>query len=458
MRHSIFILALATFLSGCSIYTKYERTNTNTENLYRDTLSETESRPADTLNFLGNMSWREIFQDPLLQKLIEQGLTENTDLKVALLRMEEAEASLSVARLAYTPQLSFAPNGTLSTFNNSNSKVYGLPLSASWQVPLFGGMLNAKRKALASLEQSHAYKQAVQSQLIATIANEYFTLLKLDKQLEITEKTIVIWGQSLETMRAMKGIGLTNEAAISQSEANYHSIKLSKSDLIRQIREAENALSLVLGQVPQSIPRSKGTTLELPQKISSGVPLQMLSSRPDVKQAEMTLVASFYTVHVARSAFYPNIVLNGTLSWTNSAGGYLVNPAKFLESMAGSLTAPIFSKGTNKANLKIAKALQEEASLHFRQVILTAGNEVSNALFEYTTTVQKREERIRQIEALTYSEKYTKELFRLSSSTYLEVLTAQQGLLSAQLSETEDHLEQALSIIKLYQALGGGRE
>jgi outer membrane protein, multidrug efflux system len=458
MRKIILIIVYATVLGSCSIYKKYESPEIDTKYLYRDTVSETGTLPADTINYLGNISWHEIFRDTVLQKLIEQGLAENMDLKVAMLRIEQAEASLSSARLAYTPQLSFSPNGSLAKFNGYNSRLYGFPLSASWQVPLFGGMLNAKRRAKTSLEQSIAYKQAVQTQLIATIANSYYTLLKLDKQLEVTEQTIVIWGQSLETMRAMKGIGLTNEAAISQSEANYHSIKLSCSDLLRQIRETENALSLILGQAPQPIKRSKGSVLELPEQISAGVPLQMISCRPDVKQAEMFLAASFYATNVARSAFYPNIILNGTFGWTNNAGNVIVNPAEILASVAGSLTAPIFNKGVNKSNLRITKAQQAEATLNFRQVVLNAGSEVSNALFQYSTSVHKREERIMQIEALKYSEKYTKELFRLSSSTYLEVLTAQQGLLTAQLSETEDNLEQTLSIIKLYLALGGGRE
>jgi outer membrane protein, multidrug efflux system len=458
MKNCISIILLAALLGSCTVYKKYESPTIGSDNLYRDTASTSKAVRADTASYLGNVSWQDMFRDTELRKLINQGLANNADLKVALLKIEQAEASLYSARLAYSPQLAVAPSGSLAKLNGSSSHVYSIPLSASWQVPLFGGVLNAKRRAKASLAQAMAYKQAVQTQLVATIANGYYALLALDKKLEVTEQTIVSWGQSLEALRAMKGIGRTNEAAIAQSEANYHSVKMSRSDLLQQIRETENTLCLVLGQAPQPISRSQNFKLELPKPLSTGVPLQLLANRPDVRQAEMGLAAAYYSTNIARSAFYPNLTITGSAGWTNSVGSMVVNPAKFLEVAAGSLAAPIFNRGISKANLRIAKAQQEEAMLSFTQTVLAAGNEVSDALFFYYTTAQKQKERVLQIEALKYSEKYTKELFRLSSSTYLEVLTAQQGLLGAQLAEAEDNLNQIFSMIKLYQALGGGRQ
>lgn len=458
MKNIIIFISLIGLLSSCSIYKKFESPQVDTNHLYRDTISADGDLKADSSNYFGNLKWNDVFQDPQLQQLIEQGLDGNLNMKLALLRISEADAALKASRLAFAPGITFAPNGAVASFDNSTSQTYGFPLSASWQVPLFGGLLNAKRRAEVQLTQGQAYKQAVQSQLVAAIASSYYTLVMLDKQLAITNRTIILWGQSLETMRGMKKIGLTNEAAITQSEASYQSIKLAKLSLEQSIRETENALSALLGQAPHVINRSTASTLKLPDRVTAGVPLQMLAARPDVKQAEMALAASFYATNIARSAFYPNITVNGTLSWTNNAGSYIVNPARLLESVAGSMTAPLFNRGANQANLKIANAQQDEALATFNQTIINAGNEVSDALFQYNTSLMKQNERAKQIEVLEYSERYTKELFRLSSSTYLEVLTAQQTLLSAQISETEDNFDQILAIIALYQALGGGAQ
>ncbi len=444
-------------LSSCSVYKTFETPEVSTENLYRDTTSVDAVMPEDSVN-LGNLPWRELFTDPQLQALIEQGLEANVDLQTALLRIEQAEASLSSARLAYTPDLSFSSTGTLSAYDGSTTKSYDSGLSSSWQIPLFGGLRNSKKGAEATLEQSQAYKQAVQTQLIASIADSYYYLLMLDKQQDITAKTILSWEDRIESMRALKEVGMTDEASITQSEASYYELKTSYSDLQQSIRETENALSITLGQAPQSIKRGEWQTIKLPEQISVGVPLQMLANRPDIKQYEMALATAFYNTNVARSAFYPNITISASTGWTNSNGGIIANPGELLSSAIGSLTAPIFNNGVNKANLKIAESEQEEALLNFKQSLLNAGSEVSNALFQYSTAIQKQEDRNKQLEALERSVLYTRELFQLASSTYLEVLTAQEDLLDAQLSETNDWYVQVQAVINLYQALGGGRE
>lgn len=346
----------------------------------------------------------------------------------------------------------------MCSFNHQAvTRTYQLPVAASWEVDLFGNLLNAKRGAKASLLQSEAYKQAVQTQLIASIANSYYTLLMLDRQLNISEETTRNWEQSVATMRALKAAALTNEAAVTQSEANYYQIKATLPDLRKQIREVENALSLVLGQTPGSIERDEWKPLTLPPTLSAGVPLQLLSNRPDVKQAEMTLASAYYSTNTARSAFYPQMTINGSAGWTNSAGTAILNPARFLATAIGSLVQPLFNKGTNIARLKIAKAQQEEARLNFHQSLLNAGSEVSNALYQFHSSGEKSGERTHQITALEQSVKYTQSLMRLGTSTYLEVLTAQQSLLTAQLTQVSDQFEQMQAVINLYQALGGGR-
>jgi len=458
MKKQIILIMCATaLLSSCHIYKSYERPQVNTSGVYRDTVSVNDTLASDTTN-MGNIPWKEVFRDPKLQTLIEQGLSHNVNLQTAMLRVEEAKAGLLAARLAFAPSLALSPQGTVSSFDGSAAtKTYQLPVTASWEVDLFGNLLNAKRGAKAALLQSEAYRQAVQTQVIANIANLYYTLLMLDNQLEITEKTAKNWGENVQTMKAMKKAGMTNEAAVSQSEATYYMVNATLPDLHRQIRETENSLSLLLGQGPQQVERGTLTEQQMPEHFSVGIPLQMLSNRPDVKQAEMTLAGAYYTTNQARSAFYPKINLSGSAGWTNSAGSAIVNPGKFLASAVGSLTQPLFSKGQNIARLKISKAQQEEARLAFQQSILNAGTEVSNALFQYQSAGEKCVQRKQQIESLNSSVDKTQQLMKLGSSTYLEVLTAQQSLLSAQLSDVQDSFERIQAVINLYQALGGGR-
>jgi len=455
-KQLIEIMCAVALLSSCHIYKSYKRPDVSTSGIYRDTVSVKDSLVSDTTN-MGNLPWKEVFRDPGLQTLIEKGLSHNVNLQTAMLLVEEAKASLLAARLAFAPSVALAPQGTVARFDGVTAKTYTLPVTASWEVDAFGGLLNAKRGAKTSLLQSEAYRQAVKTQVVANIANCYFTLLMLDEQLDITEKTAKIWGENVQTMKVMKKAGMTNEAGVSQSEATYYQVNATLPDLRRQIRETENTLSLLLGQGPRQIERGTLADQQMPVKLSVGIPLQMLSNRPDVKQAEMTLATAYYSTNEARSAFYPQITLSGLAGWTNNAGSVIVDPGKFLLSFAGSLTQPLFAKGTNIARLKIAKAEQQAALLAFQQSILAAGTEVSNALYQYQSAGEKCIQRKQQIESLNSSVDKTQQLMKYGSSTYLEVLTAQQSLLSARLSDVADRFERIQAVINLYQALGGGR-
>ena len=290
------------------------------------------------------------------------------------------------------------------------------------------------------------------------MANLYYTLLMLDEQYRISEETAASWRESVRTMRAMMAAGMTNEASVSQSEANCRQVEASLLDLRQQVKEVENSLSILLGDVPGTIERGRLAGQEFPQELAVGVPLQLLSRRPDVKSAELSLASAFYSINAARSAFYPSITLSGTAGWTNSAGSMIVNPGKLLFSAIGSLTQPLFNKGLNVAQLKIAKAQQEEARLAFQQALLNAGSEVNNALTQVQVARGKTELRARQITSLETTVRSTRLLMQHGTSIYLEVLTAQQGLLSAQLTQVADRFDEIQGIINLYQALGGGRE
>ena len=448
-------------LSSCHIYKSYDRPeDITTAGLYRDTVAGGDTLVAATANF-GNLPWREVFTDPKLQALIEQALTSSPDIRTAALKVKEAQAPFLASKLAFIPALTLSPQGTVSSWDKGKAtQTYSLPVTASWQIDLFGQLLNLKRQAQATLEQTKAYEQNTRVQLIANTANLYYTLLMLDRQLEITEGTAEILKKNTETMEAMKESGIynTTEAAVEQSRAAYAQVQASLPDIRTSIREIENSLCLLLGEPAHAIERGILEEQQLPSDFSAGIPLQLLSNRPDVKAAEQALASAYYNTNVARSNFYPRITLSGSAGWTNSAGAAIVNPAKLLANAVASLTQPIFQNGANIAKLKIAKAQQEEAQIQFQTTLLNAGNEVSNALGQYQACSQKVEARNMEVNSAKNAADYTKELFNLGTSTYLEVLSAQQSYLSAQLSEVSDTFSRMQAVISLYQALGGGRE
>lgn len=448
-------------LSSCHIYKSYDRPEDITAaGLYRDTTAVNDTLAADTANF-GNLPWREVFTDPQLQALIEQALANNPDLRSAALNVKKAEAVLMSARLAYAPTLALSPQGTVSSWDKGKAtQTYSLPVTASWQIDLFGQILNPKRGAQVSLKQTQFYEQAVQTQVIANVANMYYTLLMLDRQLQITESTADILKKNVETVEAMKDAGIynTTSAGVEQTRAAYAQVLASLPGMRQSIRETENALCLMLNQPAQEIERGVLENQQLPTEFSAGIPLQLLSNRPDVKAAEMSLAASYYDTNSARAAFYPQITLSGSAGWTNSAGSAIVNPGKLLASAIGSLTQPLFYRGTNIARLKQAKAQEEQSKIQFQTTLLKAGNEVSNALYQYQMTSEKAVSREIQVNSARKAAEDTKELFNLGTSTYLEVLSAEQSYLSAQTSEVSDTFDRMQAVISLYQALGGGRK
>lgn len=453
MKRIILICSVALFAS-CGIYKPYSRPEeVKTDNLYGADYEAVEETS------LADLEWKEIFTDPQLQQLIERALEQNSDMQSAHWRIKEAEAALKSARLAFLPSFNFAPNGGVSSFDNSAGVwTYTVPLAASWQIDIFGGINNAKRRAKATYALSQEYRQAVRTQIIAGVGNLYYTLLMLDSQYLVTARTAESLQESAETMAAMMEAGMANRAAVTQIEAAAYATKAALYDLEYSIREVENSLCAVLGEVPHTIERSTLEEQSIPAHMSAGIPLQMLSLRPDVRIAELSLEQAFYTTAASRSALYPTLTLEGVLGWTNSAGSMVINPGKMILSAAGSLVAPIFNGGRARAQLKIAKAQQQEALIAFQQTLLNAGGEVNNALMKVQTLLSKRDLRAKQIEALEAAYESTQLLMDHGSTTYLEVLTAEQNLLSGRTAAITDKLEELQAMITLYTSLGGGRE
>lgn len=456
----IAIMSAAVLMSSCGLYNKYERPDVNTKGLVRDVMSTTDTLAvADTASF-GNLPWRSVFTDPQLQSLIEQGLAHNTDMLNAALNVKMVEAQLAAAKLAFVPSFTFTPQGTIASWDgNKATKTYSLPVNASWSLDLFGNLLSKKRSAQMALLATKDYQLVVKTNLIAGIANSYYTLLMLDKQLEVVSDMEKLTKETWELMKFMKDnkVGYRS-TSVQSAEANYYSVMTQKTDLVRQIREVENSLSLLLGQPAQTIGRGKLENQSLPSSFSTGVGLQMLANRPDVHYAEMNLAQCFYDVQTARSRFYPNITISGTGAFTNNSGAGIVNPGKWLLSAVGSLVQPIFQNGQIVAGLKVAKYQQEQAFNTWQNAILAAGSEVSNALVMYNSSEEKSKIEARQIEVLRQNVEDTKSLMASSGSTYLEVITAQQSLLSVELSKIVDDFNKMQAVVNLYYALGGGRD
>lgn len=440
------LLLTVTILSlhSCSLYKKYERE----QMWFVDSLYRRMEIGGDTIS-TGSIAWDHIFTDPLLQEWIQLGLDYNTDLNVARHRVQEAEAALLSARWALLPGATFTVQGGAP--GNFTARA-----DASWQADIFGSLRNSKRKAQAALEQSKAYEQAVQTQLVATIANSYYTLLMLDEKLSISKRTMQTWEENIRTLEALKRAGKTNEAAVLQARANKLNVEASVLTLEKEILAMENSFCALVSIVPMPVDRSSLEDLEFPESLSAGVPAELLSRRPDVRQAEMALAQTFYNVNSAKAAFYPNLTLSGALGWTTGSGNIVLDPGAMITNFIGSLVQPVFGRGANKARLQAAQAQYEAAAWQFRQSLLDAGVEVNNAVTMWQTAKKRVELDKKQILNLQASVWNTQLLMKHGNANYLEVLTAQKNLLQAELSEVSDKFDEIQAVINLYQALGGG--
>ncbi len=453
------LLCLLVF-SGCkSLYGKYERPDMNTQGLYRDPVSLTDTLAvADTTSF-GNMPWRTVFTDPTLQNLIQTALDNNVNMLNAALNVKMVEEALKCARLAFLPSLAFTPQGSISRLQTDpavTSKTYQLPLSASWNVDLFGNLLNAKRSAQMQLLATKDYQTVVKTNLISGVANLYYTLLMLDRQVEIIGEMEKLTKETWEKMQVMKDARVGyRSTAVQSAEAAYYSVQAQRVDMLRQVREIENSLSLLLGLPAQTIHRGTFDGQYLPENLATGVGIQLLNNRADVHAAELALAQCFYDVNQARSRFYPQITITGTGAFTNNNG--LVNPGKLLLSAVGSLVQPIFQHGQIVAGLRVAKMKYEQAYNTWQNIILQAGNEVSNALVQYNSAAEKSVFDAKRVEVLKKNVEDTRTMMSSSANTsYLEVITAQSNLLNAEISKVTDDFNKMQAVVNLYQALGGG--
>ena len=436
-------------LTGCGIYDKYESKATVPSDVFGSSVKTQGTSMAQ-------MSWREFFTDPQLQELIDQVLACNTDLNSARIAVEKAEASLKVAKLAYLPSLYFAPQGTIASFDKSAaSKTYNLPLQLQMDVDVFGSITNKKRASKAVLLQAQIQEEAVRANLISATAQQYYMLQVLDLQLQILIATDSLWHASLETQKSLYENGKAYSTAVNQMESSYLNVKTQIIDTRRTILSVENSICSLLGTTPQHITRSAWGGYPLTADVTVGVPAELLQYRPDIRIANHAMEEAFYNTQAARSAFFPTITLTGTAGWTNSAGGQVIDPGKLLLTAVGQLTQPIFARGQLKGNLKIKQLTEEDLQKKYVQTVIDAGNQVNEALADCKAALDKHDYYHRQVAVLQDAYAGTHELMDNGKASYLEVLTAQENLLSAQLNEAMNMYDGAQGVIALYIALGG---
>ena len=454
------LLLSCILLSSCGVYNKYERPDVETAGLIRDAVSDVDTLAVQDTASFGNLPWRALFTDPQLQALIEQGLEKNANLQNAALTVQMYETMLKAAKLAFLPAITLGstqPMGSIQTIYtdpSATTKSYSVPLTASWTLDLFGNILSQKRSTQMKLLGFKDYQMAVRAQVVSGIANAYYTLLMLDEQLRIVTEMSEMAKETWDMMKLQYQLGRMRSTSVQSAEASYLSILTQANDIRRQIRSTENALSLLIGQAGQQIPRTTLAQQQLPSEFSTGVGVALLKNRPDVHNAEMKLASCFHDVQTARSQFYPTITIGATGAFTNGSGAF--NPGKWMTNLFAGLTQPIFARGALTANLKVSKLQYEQAFNSWQNTVYSAGNEVSNALVNYNMYDANSKLEAQRIEVLSKNVEDTKALYQSKGSTYLEVLTAQTQLLSSQINKVTDDFQKMQSVVSLYTALGGG--
>lgn len=450
-------------LSSCQLVNKYQTPEVDSEALFRDkSLTDTTS--------IANIPWREYFKDPLLQALVDEGIANNHDIQIAIERVKQAEATLGMARAAYFPDVALSgqvqqnrtsvsrATGEKNVLGTHN-ETYTLGVAVSWEADIWGKLNRQSRAKYAQMLNSHASKNLVQTSLVANIANSYYSLLALDEQLRVTKAMIVLLEESTATMEAIKEAGDQNGASVEQSKALLYGTQVTVPDLEANIRKVENSLSVMLGRQPGPILRSSIKDQTVPQELAYGVPYQMLAKRPDVQQAELGFRSAFEMTNAAQASFYPSITLtSGMIGYGASTLSQFFKPENIIANIVAGLTQPIFARKQLITQYKVAKAEQQASLLTFEKTVLAAGQEVSDIMYTYQSSLSKNSVREQQVKSLETAVYFTQELLKASEANYLEVLNAQQSLLSAQLSQVSDKLEQLQATVNLYRALGGGVE
>ncbi|PKG53503.1 efflux transporter outer membrane subunit [Olleya sp. 1-3] len=455
------ILVVALTLQSCFVAQDYVRP----ELPVSDALYRTDNLPADSVS-IADVSWKTLFTDQYLQQYIEEGLQNNMDVRIAIQQMVAAQAYAKQGKAGYLPSVSVGTNWTHQELSkntqfgafltDTSTDQFDVTANLSWEADIWGKIRSNKRATQAAYLQSVAGHQAVKTQLISSIANTYYNLLALDAQLEVTKQTIATRKTSVETIKALKEAGQVTQVAVDQNVAQYNSAQALQVDIETAIFKTENMLSILLGKSAQDFERSNLDIQKIDEQLKLGVPATLLSNRPDVMSAEYNLIQSFELTNVAKSNLYPSLKLTASGGLQSLEIDKLFNANSIFANIVGGLTQPLFNKRALKTQKEVAIAQQEQALLQFKKTLLIAGSEVSNALFSYKSETKKFQFRKNEVEALRQAESNSDILLKNGYANYLDLLTARQSALSAELNIIDSKLQQLVSIVDLYEALGGG--
>lgn len=451
MKKTLMTVALCSVLfSSCGLYQKYESKSSIPDNVYGVS-------PVDSTSNIADTEWQRMFTDTKLQDVISKALTNNTEAKTALLRIQQAEIGYKTSRLAYLPTIAFAPTAQIAKMGNlGTSKSYDISAQASWELDIFGASVtNSRRKAKASLAYAQDYDQAVKCRLVSTVASLYYELLALDRQKEIQQEMIALYEKTYESVQTLYETGQYLSPAVNQTKAQLEQLKVNLIELDNAIISAEHALCEVLDEPYHHIARGQLAEVKMPAQVGTGVPADLLRLRPDVRVAERNIEMAYYDVLLNKGAMYPAISLTANGGWQRLADEALGDPKVWFIQGIGSLVQPIFMGGRLRANLKISKIEQQIAVEEFRKTVIKAGHEVTNALSKCQEAKAKEPHIDAQIAALNDAVMANQELMNHGTSTYLEVLTSLQELLQAQNSAVSNKVAGMQAIVELYAALGG---
>lgn len=423
MKRLFYVLLLMPVIASCGIWGHYSRPEV--------------ADVAVTEGF-DVPSWRSMFADAFLQDLVDTALANNADLKVAMLKVQEAEAALRQSRMAFLPSVSVGADASLPSGNlGADARL------SSWELDVFGKLTSSARASVAALEESEAYSQAVRTNLVATLADSYYSLLLLDKELEISRQTLGNWDKSIHVMESLKLAGKSNDVAIQQAKAKRLGLEASAVSIEKNIDVLQRSICTLMGVPSRELAR--GSIDDPKIALLTDVPIIYLASRPDVRKSEMALAKAFYLTQSSRAALYPSVALSGSLDLSS-----------MIWSAVAGVTQPLLQKGTLKAGYRKAQLAQEEARVAFHQILLEAGNEVADALAQCRASEERQNLHVEQAAALQDAVDKIGLLMIYSTANYLEVLTAQQSLLDAQLLVVQDRFDGIQGTIRLYHALGGG--
>jgi multidrug efflux system outer membrane protein len=455
----LFIAALLSVLAaGCAVGPRYQRPAVSLPDAYRGAATQS----AAAAESLGDQEWAKVFRDEKLQELIRTALEKNYDVRIAASRILQAEAQVSITHADEYPTVDAGLDANnqrtaasrFSAFNISEIRLSG---TASWEIDFWKKFRSATAAARATLLATQWSRQAVIRTLVSDLASAYFQLRELDSELEISKRTLASRQDSLQLIRLIADRGLTSMLDVHQAEQLVYTASGAIPDLEQRIEQHENQVSILTGNIPNAIPRGLELTAEpMAAEVPAGLPSSLLERRPDIREAEQNLIALDAEISAIRARAFPKITLTATSGFQSASLASLFSGPAGFWTFAGALAQPVFQKGKLGTGIRLAEAQREEAELVYQQTVQQAFREVSDALIAYRKTQEFRQQQEQLFQSAGQAAQLSEVRYRGGVTNYLEVLTNESSVFTAERGLAQAHLAERLALVQLYKALGGG--